>query len=197
MKRTCSIFISIFALLLLTNCFIFRNPVEGEKVLKLYKDREGNVNITGDLKIKDLQKRPSFSEWYMTEYNNYVVNIPKTQKRWLKNLFINRSVQIFMGTWCEDSKREVPRFMKIMDYLDIPKSKIQLIGINDQKHAFSGQDFGKRIQYVPTFIFYHNEFADETPTEIGRIVERPVETLEKDLLKILSGDAYVPNYAGQ
>lgn len=35
------------------------------------------------------------------------------------------------------------------------------------------------IERVPTFIFYKNE------SEIGRIIETPVETLEKDILNIL------------
>lgn len=198
MNKIILLLISVVTLLFSTSCSILRNPVDGEKVLKLYKDSQGNVNITGDFTIKDLQERPSFSDWYTTEYNNYVVDdVFKEHKKDFKKLFRNKSIQIFMGTWCSDSKREVPRFMKIMDFLEIPKSKIQLIGVNQEKHAFAGQDLGKRIKRVPTFIFYHHEFADRTPTEIGRIVEYPVETLEKDLLKILLGDLYVPNYANQ
>ncbi len=198
MKRIFITFIGISVLLFLTNCSIFRNPVDGEKVLKLYKDQQGNVNITGDFTVEDLQGRASFSEWYTTEYNNYAISdFLKNHKRDLRKSFKGKSVQIFLGTWCSDSKREVPRFMKIMNFLKIPKSKIQLIGVNREKHAFSGQDLGKRIKRVPTFIFYYNQFADRTPTEVGRIVEYPIETLEKDMLKILSGDFYVPNYVNE
>lgn len=198
MNRIIILFISVSISLFLINCSLLRDPVNGEKVLKLYKSQEGDVNITGDFSVKDLQERSSFSSWYTEEYNNYVVDtILKSHKKKLNTLLRNKSIQIFMGTWCSDSKREVPRFMKIMDSLKFPKNKIQLIGVNREKHAFSGQDLGKRLKYVPTFIFYHNEFADRTPTEIGRIVEAPVETLEKDMLKILLGDFYVPNYANE
>ncbi len=199
MNKIIILFISVFTLLFSTSCsMLFRDPVNGEKVLKLYKDQKGNVNITGDFTIEDLQERPSFSDWYTTEYNNYVVDdVFKANKKEFKKLFKNKSIEIFMGTWCPDSRREVPRFMKIMDFLEIPRSKIKLVGVNNHYHAFAGQDLGKRIKRVATFIFYHNEFADRSPTEIGRIVEYPVETLEKDMLKILLGDLYVPNYANQ
>lgn len=198
MKKSILFFSTLVFVLSFTNCSLFRNPIDGEKVVKLYKDDNGNVNITGDFTIKDLKERPSFSDWYNTEYDSYEVDaVFKEHKREFKRLFKNRSVQIFMGTWCGDSKREVPRFMKIMDFLDIPKNKIQLIGVNRKKEAFEGYELGKRIKRVPTFIFYQHEFADRTPTEIGRIVEYPVESLEKDMLKILLGDPYVPNYADQ
>ncbi len=198
MKKTIQLLTIIFLLLSLTNCSILRNPVNGEKVIKLYKDSNGEVNITGDFTVDDLKERPSFSDWYNTEYDSYEVDaVFKEHKKEFKKLFRNRSVQIFMGTWCSDSQREVPRFMKIMDFLGVSKGQIQLVGVNRKKQAFEGQDLGKRIKRVPTFIFYQHEFADRTPTEIGRIVESPVESLEKDMLKILLGDPYVPNYANQ
>ncbi len=198
MKKTIQLLTIIFLLLSLTNCTILRNPVNGEKVIKLYKDSNGEVNITGDFTVDDLKERPSFSDWYNTEYDSYEVDaVFKEHKKEFKKLFRNRSVQIFMGTWCSDSQREVPRFMKIMDFLGVSKGQIQLVGVNRKKQAFEGQDLGKRIKRVPTFIFYQHEFADRTPTEIGRIVESPVESLEKDMLKILLGDPYVPNYANQ
>ncbi len=198
MKKAIQLLTIIFLLLSLANCSILRNPVNGEKVIKLYKGSNGEVNITGDFTVDDLKERPSFSDWYNTEYDSYEVDaVFKEHKKEFKKLFRNRSVQIFMGTWCSDSQREVPRFMKIMDFLGVSKGKIQLLGVNHKKQAFEGQDLGKRIKRVPTFIFYQHEFADRTPTEIGRIVESPVESLEKDMLKILLGDPYVPNYVNQ
>jgi hypothetical protein len=42
---------------------------------------------------------------------------------------------------------------------------------------------------VPTLIVY------EKKKEIGRFIEYPVVSIEKDLLRILLKDGYVPNYA--
>ncbi|MEJ2614863.1 MAG: hypothetical protein P8Z35_07895 [Ignavibacteriaceae bacterium] len=39
-----------------------------------------------------------------------------------------------------------------------------------------------KIELVPTIIFYKDE------KELGRIVETPNDSLEKDILKILTGD---------
>ena len=43
----------------------------------------------------------------------------------------------------------------------------------------SNEAEGLRIELVPTIIFYKDG------SEIGRIVETPVESMEKDLLKII------------
>ena len=41
---------------------------------------------------------------------------------------------------------------------------------------------GLNIEKVPTFIFYKNGI------EIGRIIESPEKSIEKDFLKILNGN---------
>ena len=47
---------------------------------------------------------------------------------------------------------------------------------------------GLNITNVPTFIFY------EKGVEINRIVESPIKSLEEDMLEILTGSSYKPNY---
>lgn len=50
------------------------------------------------------------------------------------------------------------------------------------------QEAGLNIFRVPTFIIYENN------REVGRIVEYPATTMERDLLQILSRKEYSPNY---
>ena len=92
-----------------------------------------------------------------------------------------RGVEIYMlfGTWCHDSKREVPRLLSLLNKLDVPENQINLIGLNFKKN--DSQDRGKKFQIkkTPTFVFLRNQ------KEIGRIVEMPEISLEADLLKIL------------
>ena len=92
-----------------------------------------------------------------------------------------RGVEIYMlfGTWCHDSKREVPRLLSLLNKLDVPENQINLIGLNFMKN--DSQDRGKKFQIkkTPTFVFLRNQ------KEIGRIVEMPEISLEADLLKIL------------
>lgn len=125
----------------------------------------------GDISIKGLfESNQEFQENY-SEYNSNS----------LLDFSLFRDVEIFVlfGTWCHDSKREVPRFLKLLSDSKVSENQINLIGLNFMKNDF--QDRGKKfkIKKTPTFIILRNQ------VEIGRIVERPEISLEADLLKIL------------
>ena len=51
--------------------------------------------------------------------------------------------------------------------------------MDEDKHAEGNETAGLKIEYVPTIIFYKDG------NELGRIVESPEDTLEKDMIKIL------------
>jgi len=65
-----------------------------------------------------------------------------------------------------------------------------MVGNNDSLYKKSPQheEAGKNIVRVPTII------VDQKGVEIGRIIEFPVSSLEKDLLTILRKEKYQPNY---
>lgn len=89
---------------------------------------------------------------------------------------------VVMGTWCSDSRLHVPPFYRIMETLRIPENRIELIGVDRQKQA--PVDMAPlHIEYVPTFIVFYKG------KEIGRIVENPTISLEKDLLQMLQSPA--------
>ncbi len=90
------------------------------------------------------------------------------------------TIKIVMGTWCSDSRREVPRFYKLLDELKLVDEEITLINVDRMKKVPEINMDDLNILLVPTFIIYRGG------KEIGRIVETPIETLEKDLLNILS-----------
>ena len=87
-----------------------------------------------------------------------------------------------MGTWCPDSRREVPRFMKILDLWKFPGEKVTFIGVDNAKLAPVGGYDKLEIERVPTFIIFRNK------VETGRIIENPVTSLEQDMLNILTGN---------
>jgi thioredoxin-related protein len=68
-----------------------------------------------------------------------------------------------------------------MDGLKIADDKISIIGVDGAKQAEKGLIDSLKITNVPTFIF-----TDKKGKEVGRITERPTETLEKDMLKVLT-----------
>ncbi|MHB1294632.1 MAG: Fe-S-containing protein [Anaerolineae bacterium] len=92
-------------------------------------------------------------------------------------------VLLFIGTWCGDSQREVPRFFEIMDQTGWPEDAVQIVGLDRTKTDAEGLTAEWEIEYVPTFVLLWNG------TEIGRIVERPDTTLEGDIVNILAADA--------
>ncbi|MCZ7601742.1 MAG: hypothetical protein M5R37_02685 [Melioribacteraceae bacterium] len=119
----------------------------------------------------------SFVEWYSEEYMYYKVSEETLVS--VKDEIHNTDIKIIMGTWCDDSKREVPHFYKIIDFLEYDESKIDLICVDRAKVGLSDEVDGLDIKLVPTFIFYENG------SELGRIIETPMESLEIDLASIL------------
>ena len=85
-----------------------------------------------------------------------------------------------MGTWCPDSRREVPRFMKILNIWQFPATKLTFIGVDNAKLSPVGEYNSLDIQRVPTFIIYKNNI------EAGRIIENPTTSLEQDIVNILN-----------
>ena len=89
------------------------------------------------------------------------------------------AIKLVMGTWCSDSQDQVPRFYKILDMLKFDYSILSLICVDRTKSAPGIELAPLNINLVPTFIFYRND------KEIGRIIETPTISLEKDMLLII------------
>ncbi len=170
-------------IILLSVCFI-TSCVTYEKV-RATKNEGGH--LVGYANKKDFQQEPYGSKWFTGSYNNY-----KTDKKIieaLKPYFKDVEIKGFMGTWCGDSKREIPRFYRILEETKFDQKKLSLITVNRQKTA-KGLEKGYDLLRVPTFIFYKNG------KELGRFVEHTVNnaSLESDLLQIVSGKKYKHAY---
>jgi thiol-disulfide isomerase/thioredoxin len=123
--------------------------------------------------------KPPYSEWFLKGFNDY----QPVQEVIGKLALINKgdiSIKIVLGTWCPDSRREVPRFMKIIDLWGFPSEKLIFVGVDNSKIAPVGGYDTLAIERVPTFIFLQNK------VETGRIIENPVTSLEQDMLNILT-----------
>jgi tetratricopeptide (TPR) repeat protein len=147
--------------------------------------------LLGTITTGDLEKNP-YAEWYTKNYNEYAPN-PDVVEQLKKQKPGQYKIKILLGTWCGDSKREVPRMTKLLSQLSFPIQNLELIGLNDSSAVYKQgprhEEAGLEIYRVPTFIVIENN------KEIGRINEYPAETLERDLLKILTKTQYSPSYA--
>lgn len=117
--------------------------------------------------------------WYIKEYDDYM---PKNDViSQLKGISKeDLKIKIVLGTWCPDSRREVPRFMRILDLWQFPDDKLTFIGVDNAKLSPVGEYEGLDIQRVPTFIIYKKNI------EAGRIIENPTTSLEQDIVNILN-----------
>ena len=146
------------------------------------------VDLIGEFSRKDLSNI-LYSSWFDKNYESYTVDEESANK--IKE-YITRDlkIKVIMGTWCSDSRKNVPSFFKLMDYLNIKKKNIDLIGLDLNKENPNGDEKTYEIINVPTFIFYKENI------EINRIVEITLESFEKDILKILDGSGYENAYYG-
>jgi len=128
----------------------------------------------------------SYNYWFNDRYKEY--NTDKELIAKLKPIINDFTIKGFMGTWCGDSKRETPRFYKILDETDFDQEYFELITVGRNKKTPNNLQEGFNIIRVPTFIFYKDG------KEVGRFVEYPRESLEKDILKILTGEPYKHSY---
>jgi thiol-disulfide isomerase/thioredoxin len=93
------------------------------------------------------------------------------------------NILLVMGTWCPDSKRELPRYFATADAAGIGNSKLRMIGVDRTKKDPEGLTDKWNITRVPTFIFLRSG------KEIGRFVEHtPADsTFEAEMARILRG----------
>jgi thiol-disulfide isomerase/thioredoxin len=121
-----------------------------------------------------------YSTWYNKGFEDYMPNSEA-----INNLFDQSldklTIKVVMGIWCPDSRREVPRFMKVLDTWHFPQSAVTFIGVDNAKLSPVGEYTSLDIVRVPTFIVYKNNI------EAGRIIENPTTSLEQDLVNILTG----------
>lgn len=92
-------------------------------------------------------------------------------------------MQVYLGTWCDDSQREVPKLLRILDDLrsqfgvEIP---VEFLALDRSKQEPRDLVKGTSISKLSTFVFLRNG------KEIGRIEERPEGLFEDALLAIVT-----------
>tara|TARA_B100001758_G_scaffold247820_1_gene267516 strand:+ start:4787 stop:5269 length:483 start_codon:yes stop_codon:yes gene_type:complete len=146
---------------------------------------EGKPFIMGKINRQNLLTY-EHSNWFKTEYLNYKIPNGWIEKN--ENLLNQMELKLFLGTWCEDSEREVPGMLKLLDYSGFDFSNIEMYAVSEEKNTNENYEKGLNIINVPTLIFYKNG------KEINRFVEFPNISLAKDLEQIIQGKPYKNPY---
>lgn len=97
----------------------------------------------------------------------------------IKGIDVPLDIQCFVGTWCSDSRYEVPPFMKSLSLAGNSNIQIELFGVDRQKDDPDHFGLVNSIELVPTFIVRSNG------AELFRMVEFPNTTFAEDLLNNL------------
>lgn len=116
------------------------------------------------------------------KWENFVDKEYKPKEKWMDSLKTiqmeeNLRVQLFLGSYCPDSKKWVPRFYGLKD--ELPIGNVEIISVDTTKKDEKGFWKAAKLEKIPTFIFYSGE------EEVGRIVEKPKGRLEKHLFRLL------------
>jgi len=171
---------NIFTLSVLT---LAMQQVNAQKVVvnrEVETTNDGKMLLGNQLK-EQFMKEP-YSEWYTKEFNEYALD-QKAVGELRKNNITSYNLIVFVGTWCEDSHRDFPRLMKILEEVKYPDSRLTIIAVNRKKESPTGDEVKYNVSKVPTII------VEKYGKEIGRIIEMPTTGyVERDLVEILKKD---------
>jgi hypothetical protein len=92
------------------------------------------------------------------------------------------SVVVYLGTWCGDSREEVPRLWKAFDMAGskLPFT-VRYVSVDHSMQAPPPARVIEDLKFVPTFV------VERAGREVGRIVESAPGGVEGDLLDLLTG----------
>ena len=162
-----------------------RTQQEKYLAAKPVKASSGEMILLGKIQKSDLQtSTPTL--WFNKEYENYSVD-PQWSKS-LQNHLDGLEIKLFMGTWCEDSRKVIPHFFSLLQALDFDQKQLEIYAMSEEKTTPENSEKGLKIYNVPTIIFFKNGY------EINRFVEFPVKSMESDIGKIIKGEAYTHSY---
>lgn len=169
----------------------------GNTVSKAQKEKADNAKmedtspqkdmLLGEFQKEELQQKP-FSKWFEPRYSEFE---PQSEAMsTIKKNIKDYDIKVLMGTWCGDSKREVPKLLKILDEADYNYENLEMVAVDYNKTTPSKIEEELNVHRVPTIIFYKDG------KEVNRFVEySQEESIEEDLAKIVSGKSYKNSYA--
>lgn len=123
-------------------------------------------------------RESTFGLYFGSQYETYRPAEKYIEK--MRGTINNVDITVIFGSWCGDSKLQMGRFFKVLDEAGFNEMHLKIIGVNREKNALSVNIDNLDIERVPTFIVFQGE------KELGRIVESPKKSLEKDLSRIVS-----------
>jgi thiol-disulfide isomerase/thioredoxin len=151
--------------------------VSAQEINRRVADQDAEKEILIGKSTREGLLNAPFKDWFNDGYQTYLPDentISELRKR-KKDV----TVSVVMATWCSDTREHLPHFFKIIDAAKINDKHIDMIAVDRSRSAGDIDISALGITRVPTFIF------KKKGVELGRIVESPTLSIEKDMLLIL------------
>lgn len=138
-------------------------------------DSLGRKILVGNFTWEEWNKQ---MDWHIPM--DYCINISNCYH--LTELIAKKKISflIFAGSWCGDTKTELPKIIKIFQSCEI--ARYEIIGVDRAKFEPSLRFVEYHIERVPTLIILANN------QEIGRIIEFPKNDWFEDIQQIIRGE---------
>lgn len=177
MKKIITNLVTVSALLMAGQQLSAQKVVVGREV----ETTEDGKMLLGN-QLKEKFSETPYADWYVKEHDDYTMDQKAIGE--LRKYKINSyNIVVFLGTWCEDSHRDFPRLMKILEEVKYPESKLTIIAVNRKKESPTGDEVKYNVHKVPTIIL------ERYGKEVGRIIEMPTTGyIERDLVEIVKKD---------
>lgn len=147
---------------------------------------DGGMMLLGPINEEGLNQEP-YSVWFEENSKAYTPDMALVEQ--IKPLIKTCYIKVFMGSWCEDSQREIPALFKLLKLTEFNQSQLEIIAMTHDKDTPENYEADYEIEFIPTIMFFKDG------AELNRIVEYTQESLEQDVLKILKQQPYTPAYA--
>lgn len=139
---------------------------------KITTDSLGRKILVGQFSWEDWNKEMN---WQIPQ--DYCINISNC---FHLSVIINQKkikFLIFAGSWCSDTKSELPKIIKIFQSCEFPS--YELIGVDRAKYEPTMRFVEYNIERVPSLVVLSNN------QEIGRIIEFPKNDWFEDIKQII------------
>lgn len=153
--------------LLITLCLFFFGMIYG-------KVNAQSGDLIGPVTPEEIITKERIFEIYMKRYQPDDGSV-----KYLSALEDTVTLYIFFGTWCRESKKYIPGLMKSLQLADSKFIETKYMGTDRQKKVPAELLKMFNIKYIPTVVVLKGD------KEIGRIVEKPLQPIEADLVQIL------------
>ena len=167
-----------------SNPEIQESTSEAVAVNETAEDQE--TMLTGVITPDELQQEP-YSNWFTPAYEAYNPSTEELQV--IKENIDDFDIKVLMGTWCGDSRREVPKLIKLLEEVNYDMDKLEIVAVDRSKTIPEGVEISADFEMVPTIIFYKDG------EEVNRFVEYSIGSFEEDIARIVSEKEYSNPYA--